>query len=65
MKIDDLSYVTSSDHKRIFDGVNLEVKPGEKVLLMAPSGWGKQRCCAFFWDQKDLKMGRFCLMAKM
>ena len=65
MKIDDLSYVTSSDHKRIFDGVNLEVKPGEKYCLWRQVAGGKQRCCAFFWDQKDLKMGRFCLMAKM
>ncbi|TSO26829.1 ABC transporter ATP-binding protein [Lactobacillus sp. LL6] len=41
MQIKDLSYVTNKDHKQIFDNVNLTIKPGEKVLLMAPSGWGK------------------------
>lgn len=41
MEIKHLSYITSSDHKRIFENVSLSVSPGEKVLLMAPSGWGK------------------------
>lgn len=41
MQVQDLSYVTNSDHHRIFSHVNLSVKPGEKILLMAPSGWGK------------------------
>lgn len=41
MEIKGLSYVTHSDQKLIFKDVDLTVKPGEKVLLMAPSGWGK------------------------
>lgn len=41
MQIKGLSYITHSDHKKIFENVDLAVAPGEKVLLMAPSGWGK------------------------
>ena len=41
LKIENLAYVTNSDHHQIFSDVNMDVKPGEKVLLMAPSGWGK------------------------
>ena len=64
MKIDDLSYVTSSDHKRIFDGVNLEVKPGEKVLLMAPSGWGKTTLLRLLLGSKRPKDGKILLNGK-
>lgn len=41
LQINHLSYITSRDHKEIFSNVSLQVSPGEKVLLMAPSGWGK------------------------
>ena len=41
MKIENLAYVTNSDKKEIFKNVSLDVNPGEKALLMAPSGWGK------------------------
>lgn len=39
IKVNDLSYATKD--KQIFSNLNLSIKPGEKVLLMAPSGWGK------------------------
>ncbi|QDD70392.1 ABC transporter ATP-binding protein [Lactobacillus amylovorus] len=29
------------NNKLVFNNVNFAIKPGEKVLLMAPSGWGK------------------------
>ncbi|GFZ26780.1 ATP-binding cassette domain-containing protein [Lactobacillus corticis] len=40
LKLTHLAYTTKSGHK-LFTDVNMTVKPGEKVLLMAPSGWGK------------------------
>jgi ABC-type bacteriocin/lantibiotic exporter with double-glycine peptidase domain len=41
LQIKNLAYVTHSDQHLIFKNVNLTVNPGEKILLMAPSGWGK------------------------
>lgn len=41
MIIKDLAYVTRHSKRQIFKDVNITVKPGEKILLMAPSGWGK------------------------
>lgn len=64
MEVKDLSYVTSSDHKRIFEGVNLQVKPGEKVLLMAPSGWGKTTLLRLLLGSKRPKDGKILLNGK-
>lgn len=61
MKVEDLSYVTSSDHKQIFENVNLQVKPGEKVLLMAPSGWGKTTLLRLLVGLKKPKDGKILL----
>lgn len=41
LRIADLGYLTNDDHKQIFNHINFQVAPGEKILLMAPSGWGK------------------------
>ena len=41
LAVEHLAYQTKSDKHTIFTDVNLQVKPGEKILLMAPSGWGK------------------------
>lgn len=64
MEVVDLSYVTSSDHKRIFSGVNLTVKPGEKVLLMAPSGWGKTTLLGLLFGLKKPESGKILLNNK-
>ena len=64
MYIKKLSYVTSSDHKRIFKDVNLEVKPGEKVLLMAPSGWGKTTLLRLMLGLKKPDKGQILLNGK-
>lgn len=39
LKVSNLSYEVPN--KQLFDNVNFDVKPKDKVLLMAPSGWGK------------------------
>lgn len=41
MEIRDVAYVTKHSKRQIFEHVNIKIKPGEKILLMAPSGWGK------------------------
>lgn len=41
LQIKDLGYRTHSDHRQIFAHINFSVQPNEKILLMAPSGWGK------------------------
>ncbi|KRL90424.1 ATP-binding cassette domain-containing protein [Lactobacillus kalixensis] len=64
MYIKRLSYVTNSDHKRIFKNVDLEVKPGEKVLLMAPSGWGKTTLLRLMLGIKKPDVGQILLNDK-
>lgn len=64
MKISGLSYITSSDHKQIFKDVSLEIKPGEKVLLMAPSGWGKTTLLRLMLGLKHPKTGQIMVNNK-
>lgn len=64
MQIKNLSYVTNNDHKQIFDNVNLTVKPGEKVLLMAPSGWGKTTLLRLMLGLKKPAQGEILLNGK-
>lgn len=64
MEVADLSYITNNDHKRIFEGVNLQVKPGEKVLLMAPSGWGKTTLLRLLLGIRKPKDGKILLNGK-
>ncbi|CCI86035.1 ATP-binding cassette domain-containing protein [Lactobacillus pasteurii] len=39
LEVDNVSYTVNE--KQLFNGLSLKIKPGQKVLLMAPSGWGK------------------------
>lgn len=61
MQIEKLAYVTHSDHKEIFKDVSLAVDPGEKVLLMAPSGWGKTTLLRLMLGLKKPKAGKILL----
>ena len=61
MQINNLTYITHSDHKKIFSNVNLQVSPGEKVLLMAPSGWGKTTLLKLMLGQKNPNEGEILL----
>lgn len=61
MEIKGLTYVTHHDHKKIFEDVSLTVKPGEKVLLMAPSGWGKTTLLKLILGLKKPKTGQILL----
>lgn len=61
MEVKDLSYVTASDKHLIFKNVNLVVKPGEKILLMAPSGWGKTTLLRLMLGLKKPHSGQILL----
>ncbi|MGQ5708343.1 ATP-binding cassette domain-containing protein [Lactobacillus sp. PSON] len=64
MQVENLSYITRQDHKKVFDNVSLSVKPGEKVLLMAPSGWGKTTLLRLMLGLKNPKTGKIILNGK-
>lgn len=64
MKIENLAYVTNSDKKEIFKNVSLDVNPGEKALLMAPSGWGKTTLLGLMLGLKMPKQGKILLNGK-
>lgn len=61
MRIKDLAYTTKSDKHLIFKNVNLEVKPGEKILLMAPSGWGKTTLLRLMLGLRQAQSGQILL----
>lgn len=61
LKVENLSYVTSSDKSKIFSNVNLEVNPGEKVLLIAPSGWGKTTLLRLMLGLKKPAQGKILI----
>lgn len=64
LEVKNLSYQTASDKKTIFANVNLKVKPGEKVLLMAPSGWGKTTLLRLMLGQKNPQAGEILINQK-
>ena len=39
LEITDVSYTVNG--RQLFNNLSLKIEPGQKVLLMAPSGWGK------------------------
>lgn len=61
MQIKNLSYRTNSNHKQIFKDVSLSIKPGEKVLLMAPSGWGKTTLLRLMLGLRQADSGKIYL----
>ena len=64
LEVQNLSYQTSSDKRTIFSNVDLKVNPGEKVLLMAPSGWGKTTLLRLMLGQKQPQEGKVLINQK-
>ena len=41
----DVSFEYPDDHNRVFENLNLEIKEGEKIAVVGPSGGGKTTLC--------------------
>jgi ABC-type bacteriocin/lantibiotic exporter with double-glycine peptidase domain len=61
LEIKDLGYLTHSDHQQIFSHVYFSVRPHEKVLLMAPSGWGKTTLLKILQGVKTPNQGQILI----
>lgn len=61
IRFDHVSFEYADDHTPVLDDISLDIRPGEKVALVGPSGGGKTTLCNLiprFYDTTD---GMICI----
>lgn len=60
----DVSFEYPDDHNRVFTGLNLSIKSGEKIAFVGPSGGGKTTLCNLIPRFYDVTNGEIFLDGK-
>lgn len=61
---ENVSFEYPDDHNKVFKGLNLTIKQGEKIAIVGPSGGGKTTLCNLIPRFYDVTQGRITLDGK-
>lgn len=58
---EDVSFEYPDDHNKVLSHLDLDIRPGEKLALVGPSGGGKTTLCSLIPRFYDATQGRVCI----